>query len=92
MPLPSLATLVCGMGGRSGRQEGKGEGKGKDKTGREKPAAYSFDLSGLPFAGLVTGAIIPLYPDLSDENNRYSICTGIISAIVSAAFADKISE
>lgn len=78
------------MGNWSERQEEKREGKEKDKTRREKLAAYFFDLSKLSFAGLVIGVIIPLYSDLSNENNWYSICTGIILTIISAAFANKI--
>lgn len=78
------------MGNWSERQEEKREGKEKDKTRREKLAGYFFDLSKLSFAGLVIGVIIPLYSDLSNENNWYSICTGIILTIISAAFANKI--
>lgn len=86
----SLTTLICDMGNWSERQEEKREGKEKDKTRREKLAGYFFDLSKLSFAGLVIGVIIPLYSDLSNENNWYSICTGIILTIISAAFANKI--
>ena len=78
------------MGNWSEKQEAKKEGKEKDKTRREKLAGYFFDLSKLSFAGLVIGVIIPLYSDLSNENNWYSICTGIILTIISAAFANKI--
>lgn len=78
------------MGNWSEKQEAKKEVKEKDKTRRDKLAGYFFDLSKLSFAGLVIGVIIPLYSDLSNENNWYSICTGIILTIISAAFANKI--
>lgn len=78
------------MGNWSDKQEIKKEGKEKDKTRREKLAGYFFDLSKLSFAGLVIGVVIPLYSNLEDENNWYSICTGIILTIISASFANKI--
>lgn len=78
------------MGNWSEKQEAKKEVKEKDKTRRDKLAGYFFDLSKLSFAGLVIGVIIPLYSDLSNENNWYSICTGIILTIISAALANKI--
>lgn len=78
------------MGNWSEKQEAKKEGKEKDKTRREKLAGYFFDLSKLSFAGLVIGVVIPLYSDLSNENNWYSICTGIMLTIISAVFANKI--
>lgn len=78
------------MGNWSEKQEVKKEIKEKDKTRRDKLAGYFFDLSKLSFAGLVIGVIIPLYSDLSNQNNWYSICTGIILTIISAALANKI--
>lgn len=68
----------------------KEETKEKDKTRREKLAGYFFDLSKLCFAGLVVGVVIPLYSDMSNENNWYSVCTGIILTIMSAYLANKI--
>jgi hypothetical protein len=61
------------MGNFSRQQEGKKDVREKDKTRREKLAGYFFDLSKLSFAGLVIGVVIPLYSDLSNENNWYSI-------------------
>ena len=78
------------MGNWDKRQEEKKEIKEKDRTRREKLAGYFFDLSKLSFAGLVIGVVIPLYSDLSNENNWYSICTGIILTIISAVLANKI--
>lgn len=78
------------MGNWEKRQEEKKEIKEKDRTRREKLAGYFFDLSKLSFAGLVIGVVIPLYSDLSNENNWYSICTGIILTIISAVLANKI--
>lgn len=78
------------MGNFIRQQEEKKEVKEKDKTRRERLAGYFFDLSKLSFAGLVIGVVIPLYSDLSNENNRYSICTGILLTIISAVFANKI--
>lgn len=78
------------MGNWERKQEEKREGKEKDKTRREKLAAYFFDLSKLCFAGLVIGVVVPLYSDMSNENNWYSICTGIILTIMSAYLANKI--
>lgn len=78
------------MGNWSEKQEAKKEVKEKDKTRRDKLAGYFFDLSKLSFAGLVIGVVIPLYSDFSNENNWYSICTGIILTIISAALANKI--
>lgn len=78
------------MGNWSEKKEAKKEIKEKDKTRRDKLAGYFFDLSKLSFAGLVIGVIIPLYSDLSNQNNWYSICTGIILTIISAALANKI--
>ena len=78
------------MGSWEKRQEEKKEVKEKDKTRRDKLAGYFFDLSKLSFAGLVIGVVIPLYSDLSNENNWYSICTGIILTIISVVFANKI--
>ena len=80
----------CNMSNFSKMQEEKKERKEKDKTRREKLAGYFFDLSKLSFAGLVVGVVIPLYSNLADENNWYSICTGIILTIISASFANKI--
>ena len=78
------------MGNFIRQQEEKKEVKQKDKTRRERLAGYFFDLSKLSFAGLVIGVVIPLYSDLSNENNWYSICTGILLTIISAVFANKI--
>jgi hypothetical protein len=78
------------MGNFSRQQEEKKDVREKDKTRREKLAGYFFDLSKLSFAGLVIGVVIPLYSDLSNENNWYSICTGILLTIISAVFANKI--
>ena len=78
------------MGNFSRQQEEKKEVKEKDKTRRERLAGYFFDLSKLSFAGLIIGVVIPLYSDLSNENNWYSICTGILLTIISAFFANKI--
>lgn len=78
------------MSNWSEKQEVKKEKKKSDKTRREKLAGYFFDLSKLSFAGLVVGVVIPLYSDLSNENNWYYICTGIILTIISAVFANKI--
>ncbi len=78
------------MGNYSKKQEEKNENKEKGKIRREKLSGYFFDLSKLSFAGLVIGVVIPLYSDLSNENNWYSICTGILLTIISAAFANKI--
>ena len=72
------------------QQKTKEETKEKDKTRREKLAGYFFDLSKLCFAGLVDGVVIPLYSDMSNENNWYSVCTGIILTIMSAYLANKI--
>lgn len=57
------------MGNFSRQQEEKKDVREKDKTRREKLAGYFFDLSKLSFAGLVIGVVIPLYSDLSNENN-----------------------
>ena len=78
------------MGNFIRQQEEKKDVREKDKTRREKLAGYFFDLSKLSFAGLVIGVVIPLYSDLSNENNWYSICTGILLTIISAVFANKI--
>lgn len=78
------------MGNFIRQQEEKKEVKEKDKTRRERLVGYFFDLSKLSFAGLVIGVVIPLYSDLSNENNWYSICTGILLTIISAVFANKI--
>lgn len=78
------------MGNWSEQQEVKKEVKEKNRTRREKLAGYFFDLSKLSFAGLVIGVVIPLYSDISNENNWYSICTGILLTIISAVFANKI--
>ena len=78
------------MGNFSRQQEEKKDVREKDKTRREKLAGYFFDLSKLSFAGLVIGVVIPLYSDLSNENNWYSICTGILLTIISAVFANNI--
>ena len=72
------------------QQKTKEETNEKDKTRREKLAGYFFDLSKLCFAGLVVGVVIPLYSDMSNENNWYSVCTGIILTIMSAYLANKI--
>lgn len=72
------------------QQKTKEETKEKDKTRREKLAGYFFDLSKLCFAGLVVGVVIPLYSDMSNEDNWYSVCTGIILTIMSAYLANKI--
>ena len=61
------------MGNFSRQQEEKKDVREKNKTRREKLAGYFFDLSKLSFAGLVIGVVIPLYSDLSNENNWYSI-------------------
>lgn len=78
------------MGNWSELQAIKQEGREKDKVRKEKLAGYFFDLSKLSFAGLVIGVVIPLYSNISDENNWYSICTGIILSVISALLANKI--
>lgn len=78
------------MGHWSDQQEGKKETKERDKTRKEKLACYFFDLSKLSFAGLVIGIVIPLYSNITDENNWYAIITGIILTTISALLANKI--
>ena len=78
------------MGNWSEKQIVKQEAKEKDKIRKENLAKYFYDLSKLSFAGLVIGVIIPLYGDFTNENNWYSICTGLILTILSALFANKI--
>lgn len=78
------------MGNWSEQQDVKKEYKEKDKVRKEKLAGYFFDLSKLSFAGLVIGIIIPLYADIYNSNNWYSISTGIVLSIISALFANKI--
>lgn len=78
------------VGNWSELQAIKQEGREKDKVRKEKLAGYFFDLSKLSFAGLVIGVVIPLYSNISDENNWYSICTGIILSVISALLANKI--
>lgn len=78
------------VGNWSELQAIKQEGREKDKVRKEKHAGYFFDLSKLSFAGLVIGVVIPLYSNISDENNWYSICTGIILSVISALLANKI--
>ena len=41
---------------------------------------------------IFSSVIIPLYGDFTNENNWYSICTGLILTILSALFANKILE
>ena len=78
------------MGTWSDKQLMKLEAKEKDKVRKENLAKYFFDLSKLSFAGLVVGIVIPLYGDITNENNWYSICTGLILTILSALLANKI--
>lgn len=72
------------------RQKEKAESKEKDKIRKENVAKYFFDLSKLSFGGLVIGIIIPLYGDVGNENNWYSICTGVLLTILLALFGNKI--
>ena len=78
------------MGNWERQQEVKQSGRERDKVRREKLAGYFFDLSKLCFAGLVIGVVAPLYSDISNENNWYSICTGVLLTIMSAYLANKI--
>ena len=78
------------MGTWSEKQTMRQEVKEKDKIRKENLAKYFYDLSKLSFAGLVVGVIIPLYGDISNENNWYSICTGVVLSILSALLANKI--
>lgn len=78
------------MGNWEKKQDDKREGREKDKVRREKLAGYFFDLSKLCFAGLVIGIVVPLYSDMSNDGNWYSICTGILLTIMSAYLANKI--
>ncbi len=68
----------------------KAERKQKENTRQEKLAGYFYDLSKFCFAGLVIGVVVPLYSDVSNENNWYSVCTGIILTIMLAVLANKI--
>jgi len=68
----------------------KAERKQKENTRQEKLAGYFYDLSKLCLAGLVVGVVVPLYSDVSNENNWYSVCTGIILTIMLAVLANKI--
>lgn len=86
----TFAANIVTMGNWEKLQEEKKLIKEKDKTRKEKLAGYFFDLSKLSFAGLVIGVVMPLYSNVNDENNWYSICTGIILTITSALFANKI--
>lgn len=81
---------IMAMGNWSEQQEVKKEFKEKDKIRKEKLAGYFFDLSKLSFAGLVIGIVIPLYSNITDENNWYVVITGIMLATVSALLANKI--
>lgn len=78
------------MGNWSEQQEVNKETKERDKTRKEKLAGYFFDLSKLSFAGLVVGIVIPLYSNITDENNWYVVTTGITLAAISALLANKI--
>ena len=64
------------MGNWSEQQEVKKEGKEKDKVRREKLAGYFFDLSKLVFAALVLGGITPLFTNVSNEMNWFTIFFG----------------
>lgn len=78
------------MGSWSNQQEAKKETKEKDKVRKEKLASYFFDLSKLSFAGLVIGIVVPLYSNITNENNWYVVITGIMLATISALLANKI--
>lgn len=78
------------MGSWSNQQEAKKETKEKDKVRKEKLASYFFDLSKLSFVGLVIGIVVPLYSNITNENNWYVVITGIMLATVSALLANKI--
>lgn len=61
------------MGNWSEQQEARKEVKNKDKVRREKLAGYFFDLSKLVFAALVLGGITPLFTNVSNEMNWFTI-------------------
>ncbi len=78
------------MGNWSEQQEVKKEGKEKDKVRREKLAGYFFDLSKLVFAALVLGGITPLFTNVSNEMNWFTIFLGAFSTYIFANFANRI--
>ena len=65
------------MGNWIEKQKAKKALEEKDKLRKENMAKYFFDLSKLSFAGLVIGVVVPLYGDIYNENNWFSIGTGI---------------
>lgn len=78
------------MGNWIEKQKAKKALEEKDKLRKENMAKYFFDLSKLSFAGLVIGVVVPLYGDIYNENNWFSIGTGIFLTILMAIFANKI--
>ena len=78
------------MGNWIEKQKAKKALEEKDKLRKENMAKYFFDLSKLSFAGLVIGVVVPLYGDIYNENNWFSIGTGIFLTILMALFANKI--
>lgn len=81
---------IINMGNWSEQQEAKKEVKEKDKVRREKLAGYFFDLSKLVFAALVLGGITPLFTNVSNEMNWFTIFLGTFSTYIFANFANRI--
>ena len=72
------------------KQKAKKALEEKDELRKENMAKYFFDLSKLSFAGLVIGVVVPLYGDIYNENNWFSIGTGIFLTTLLALSGNRI--
>lgn len=78
------------MGKWKEQQEVKKERREQEKFRRENLAKFFFDLAKLSFAGLVIGAVIPLYVDLNNLNYWYILLTGVIATIFLAYIGNEL--
>lgn len=71
-------------------QEEQKKAKERHYVRREKLAGYFFDLSKLIFTGLVIGGITPLFTNMTNGINWFTVILGVFSTYIFAFLANRI--
>lgn len=75
---------------RKAKREEEEHRQEKDRTRREKLAAYYFDISKLSFAGIFATVVIPLITEKQTPRMWVAVIFGLILTALSAMLANKI--
>lgn len=78
------------MGNWSEKQEEKKERKEKDKTSREIPGKYFYDLSKLSFGAMVLGVVVPWFSESDKESYWLLLLIGLFTTASLAYFGYKV--